>query len=457
MKTNEYISYTKVVTHFQVEQKDYLAFVDQIRKDSEETLTPSQLLEIKEASEKRKESLDSLRTQMKKLQEFFPIETYKNLMNSIENEYALVEMLGEDCEKFIKEQDNKYLESVLYGLGEEKEYNDALSKSLSDVEYRFGISILNEALTGSLEIQDIKDIALSLDVNTPLRQNLDNLITDLERKEAKAKREESEPKEEPIEEEEKKEEEAKEEKTVSLEEKIAHVNYAQKGNIVKEVQQLTIDDRLEQIEKQLTELHSKEKLTLKDRIALQRLAQEKLDLSAYKDTLERGKQTSKENRRDKNISKTDASIEAALENLEQSRENYEAYDSKIMRFFSMRYQEQLQVNIQKLQDKRGVLQQQQRISAVAKFDKKSGQIARKAAVLGTVRGVKDQTREKIEELRELKNQVAQEFQSFKSDISRFTSHREEIPELQEKAGTSLDNIISIEEVRRMQKEGVKAA
>ncbi len=455
MKPNEYIDYMKTIAPFQTGQREYLDFVERIKGESSETLTPSQLLEIKETSEKRKESLDKLRTQMKKLQNFLPIDVYKSLMSSIENEYALATMLQEDCENFIKGQDNKYLESVLYGLGEEKEYNEALAKSLKDVEYRFGIGILNDALTGKMEIQDIKDIALSLEENTPLRQNLDHLITDLERKEAKQRKEAQEEKtEEPEQAEEtpqeQPEEEQEEEKKVTLAERIASVNYQQRGNIVEEVQQLTIEDRLEQVDKKLEELLAKEKPTLADMIAIQTLEQEKLDLNAYMDTLDDQKQSLRQRGRDRKISKTDEKIEEGLENLRRSRENYEAYDSRLMRFFSMRYQEQMQENLARLREKRGVLQQQQRISAVAKFDKQSGHIARKAAVLGTVRGIHGYTSAKIEELKAFREQVVQEFQAIQKDASRFTSRKSDVEVLRQKVGARPDEIISIEEVRSLQ-------
>ena len=142
------------------------------------------------------------------------------------------------------------------------------------------------------------------------------------------------------------------------------------------------------------------------------------------------------------------------ERLKQSQTN--SYNSKLIRFISARYQEQLGEQLHRLNAKRGLLQERQRMSAVAKYNRKAGKIALKSRVLGAVRGTKNFASEKIAALKALREQVVQELSYMKQDAGRFFRNEDLLAELQRKTGYSLDQNISIQE-HAMQNQQMKAA
>lgn len=448
MENNLFITTMASVYNFSKLQVEYADFTKRMQGG----VGPAQLVEIQDAANKRVESLENLKKEIMKLEKKIHPDRYQEIFRCVEAELTLASMLATDCSEYLSTQDPKYLDSVMEGLTTEKEYSAKLDASFSMLERQIGTIMAYKALSGEMSLDEIRDFSMSLEKNTPLQKNMEELVHTLERRSIKTNEvthEEQKPLE-PEREEEKQKTQEKEIRKPTFQERLDQINYTLGGNLVSEVQELTAEESLLQIQKQITLLESKEKLSLKDMIQLQSLKETQLEMEAYADSLGEQKLSLGERNRDNKMASATHKIEETSQLLEQSRQNYQAYNSKIMRFFSMRYQEQLQVNIERLKEKRGTLQTQQKISAVAKFNKNSGKIARRSRVLGTVRGLSQFRDAKIEELKAFREQVVTEFTSLQQDIQRFQSERGMLPTLQQSPIIMPDNVISLEEHRALQ-------
>lgn len=456
----------KVIQAFNQSHIAYNIFVDRKKEDGN-NLSNETLTNIQKMSHQRLGNLERLKTQISKLQSFLHPERYKQVMSSLENEIALASMLENDCISYLDTQEPKYLESVVTGLTEEKEYSDKLSTSFSIIENQFGILAVGMALSNQMSIEDIRDLASSLEKGSNLQQNMEQLVITLERKNQNVQEQQVQ-KEEPTIEEAQEYQEEQEQMTApaptspsvapqpTFGDRLAQINYKLDGNMVAEVQELTVERRMKEIAMGMSQYANKEKLSLRDMIELYTLQQEQIQLEAYADTLDEQKLSRSERKRNKLMKNATNKLEENKRLLEQSKQNYQKYDSKAMRFFSARYQEQMAVNIEKLNQKRGMLQAEQRRSAIVKFNKNSGKMARKSRTLGTILAVDEFKNSKLEELRALREQVISEFQNFRQDFRRFKSDRKKLPELQQASVIMPDNIISLEEYKRTHERNMTA-
>lgn len=431
----------------------YFQYITQLGKENE--IRPTDYLEIREQSKKRLEELDKLKKEMSKLENFLHPVTYKILMSSIENEKILAGTLQSDCEQFLETQEKKFEESVLTGLQYENELSMSLIQSLSTVERQMGIMIVGSVMNQKMTLEEVSELSSSLEKGTPFQMQIEDLENYMKRSiQAETSMNISDEKEDKKEEgdvssnsseEEKKETAATKKAEPTLADKIAEIQFSENKNMVAEVQELTVEDRMAQIAGILASLSGKEKLTLRDMIQIHTLQEEQVQLEAYVASLAEQKLSRSQVRRNKKMELVNEKIEQNKKNFETSLENSQHYNSKIMRFFSARYQEQLSNQVEMLRAKRGVLQQNQKASALAKFNKKSGRIVRSSKVLGTIKGMSQFKNAKIEELRALREQVVTELQNFQQDFNRFTSEKNLLPQLKQSTVIMPDRMMSVEE------------
>lgn len=455
-------------TAFQKQQAMYVEYTSLLR---ESTISPTTYLEIREVAQKRVEALNNLKTNMQKLAGLIPPDSYKKLISSIENEEALASMLASDCEQFLETQDSKFEESILAGLAEEQEYSANLSESLSMVERQVSISIVGGVLNNRFTLKEIRQMAGELEKDSFFYKQLDDLANYMERTQTREKQDTNEQtvrpnvqavEAKPITREEQPSmkplvgQGSAKPKEPTLADKIAGVMYSSDGNMVAEVQELTVEERMAQIAKALEGLSGKEKLSLKDMIQIHTLQEEQVQLEAYVDALENQKLSRREVKRNKKMEIVNSKIEENQQLIAKSMENSKQYKSKIMRFLSARYQYQLGNQIVELREKRGTLQREQRMSAVAKFNKNSGKMMRSSRVLGTIKGMSQFKNAKLDELRALRDQVMAEFGNLRQDIGRFTSRRDMINELQQSNVIMLDQPMSLEEHQRVVSQSLAA-
>lgn len=446
------ISTVTIMGSFQKRQMLYREYTEALRKEG--SISPNTFLEISDVSKKRVEELQQLKKGLSSLEGIIPQDTYKSLLSSIENEEALASMLVSDSENFLETQDKKFEESVLARLEYETEYSINLNQSLATVERQMGIIMVGAVLNNKFSVEEIKEIANTLENGSPFQKQMEDLANYMERTNLYGKKEvasvqnesaktnpESQP--QPVDD---KKEEVKKEPTLA--DKISQINYSSDRNIVAEVQELTVEDRMAQIAASLVLLSDKEKLSLADMIQIHTLQEEQVKLEGYVASLSNQKLSRKEVKRNKKMEVATAKIEENKRLIAQSMENSKQYNSKIMRFFSARYQEKLAEQVLNLRDKRGILQREQKMSAIAKYNKNSGRIVRSSRILGTIKGMNEFKNVKLEELRTLREQVVTEFQNLQQDIGRFTRERGMVTQLQNSQVVAPDRIISLDEYRK---------
>lgn len=446
------ISSMNATNAFSNNHESYFQYITHVGKEN--GITPTDYLEIREQAKKRLEELDNLKKELSKLEGVIHPDTYKKLMSAIENEEALTSMLQSDCEQYLETQDEKFSESVLAGLEYENECSMELMQSISTVERQMGIMIVGSVLNQKITLEEVMQISSSLEKGTTFQKQMEDLENYMKRDVPKENKRvvtaETTSQLQPVQSTQKQTTEmqslvgpAANPKEPTLVDKINQVQFSKDKNMVAEVQELTVEERMAQIAGVLASLSGKEKLSLKDMIQIHTLQEEQVQLEAYVASLAEQKLSRSEVKRNKKMGIATDKIEQNKKLIADSMKNSKQYNSKIMRFFSARYQEQLANQVARLREKRGILQQQQRKSAVAKYNKVSGKITRSSKILGTIKGMTQFKNAKLDELRALRNQVVTEFQNLKQDMRRFTSNREMIPLLQQNPVIMLDQPMSL--------------
>lgn len=427
------------------------------------TFNPTQLLEIKDLYSKRKEQLEKFEKEISKLEYIMNIEVLKPFIVAIHNEIASLDMMTNDATKYIETMDPKYIDSVMYGFDLEKEQNHTLMRNIMACEQALGIYFLNQIQTSQMTLEDLKEINLSIEPNSILYKRLSEVISIIEKEKLskslipiEQNQADIQQKSDTLEQnsfsvvEESKQPEnitqnSPKPKEATLQEKLDRLNYTLGNNLHAEVQTITAEDSLANIIEQIKILEAKDRLSFKETIQLHTLRDQELGIQKYIENIETQNLALGDKSREKKLAKNSSKIELAQSNLIASRSNFQNYDSKVMRFLSMRYQEQLQANIMNLRQKNGILASVQKESAVAKFAKNSRKISRGAKFTGFINGTKQITTEKIEQLKQLKAEVIGEISKIRQDIGRYTSEHSDISRLRYKNGVIADNIIYLDE------------
>ena len=189
------------------------------------------------------------------------------------------------------------------------------------------------------------------------------------------------------------------------------------------------------MQKQIDVLQAKDKLTVKETFSLRQLQEQQLAFQAYMESLDDQKLTSKEKRTNKKLDKTLDRIELKASELQAAIEQSNQYQSRVLRFFSARYQNRLKEEIDALQRKQGMMTTMQKQSAIARYNKQSKKLVRRAKRKGT-----------IEQLKEYRNSLVNELSNISQDISRFVSTKDQdMEELEQSVIVLPDNIISLSE------------
>ncbi len=458
------ISAINASSTFQQRHSLYVEYTTQLGNEKDK-VTPTTYLEIREVAKKRLEELSQLKDQMSKLEGMIPPDNYKQLISSIENEKALTSMLQSDAENFLGTQEKKYEESIFAGLEYEQESGKELNHALAMLERTIEIMIAGNILSNKISLEDVQELSKSLIEGSPFQKQIADLASYMERTQVREKKSpQAKPSTEqtvngdlkpnvpldttPVEMQPLVGEQQVNPKKPTLADKIADISYSSDRNMVAEVQQLTVEDRMAQIAASLALLSDKKDISLKDMIQIHTLQEEQVKLESYVDALANQKLSRREVKRNKRMEIVTAKIEENKKLIAQSMENSNQYSSKIMRFFSARYQEKLADQVVALREKRGILQREQKMSAIAKYNRNAGKIVRSSRVLGTIKGMNKFKNVKLEELRALRNQVVSEFQNLKQDVRRFKSERGMLLQLQGSKVVIPDHIVSIDEHQR---------
>ena len=428
-----------------------------------------QVEQIAKEFQKRLEALEKFERQLDKFEQFMSAGAFKNLKEALSNEKMILGRICADAYGFIELNNTDYLESIMNSLDTEKDITATFVKEMSHFSTDLGFNLLMQAMDEKISLQDLKLMQAAFESDSDLHDRISHVIDIVEKRQAeKAKEpvEVTDTKEHVVEENtsmvvteppvvehtegeltEAEVEQVQEPRKPTLEEKIAAVNYQQGMNINATVQEITVEGKLAELSAEISQLQSKEKLTVRDKFKLRQLLEQQLAFQTYGRSLEEQRVSGRERRRNKKLSSNADKIDDKTEALEESLEQSKEYTSKTMRFLSCRYQNKLSGQIKELSEKQGVLTDKQKASAVARFDKKAKKLMRKAKRKGT-----------IEQLREYKKSLVQELQNIGHDVSRFFSTKEKDMEVLTEAVVVMpDNIISLEARRRALTAGSLAA
>lgn len=429
-----YISIMKNFETFQESYRPYDEMIEKFYKQDTSTFEEADIENITKKAHEQKVALEKLKKELAPLEKILTTEQFKTLTESLNGSIELCGKLEESSLAYKDARSAENLNVLTSQIVLMQGSNDKLSNQFNQLEELLIYSLVSGVLTKQMDMGEFKEVIESLNPESNLHDQLEQVESYITTRKAKQEegsvekpQEQSTPQEtnstpatapsetsteiaeiEPAE--------------MTLEEKIEQINFNQNGNMIAEVQELTVEDRMNQIQSAVDELEAKDQLTFRESIELQVLKTEQLELAAYSDTLDDQKLSRDESKRNRKLTSVDKKLEEAQADLKRSQKQYQKYQGRVMRFFSMRYQEQMAQNIQKLREKRGVLQDLQRKSAVAKFDKNSRKMMRNARIVGTA------------------TVIAQEIQLLQKDRARFKRRtKSDVRRLQGKVGARLED------------------
>lgn len=459
-------------------------------KQADELFDKEQIQQIEKAYKVRAMELERFSKELDKFEKFMPPSMYNRFKKAISDELFAVGNLMSNVHAYLELGDEGLLSSIAEKFDAEKETGMVLGKEMESFTNNLAFNLFMQVRLNFLTLEDLKLMALAFESDSILVDKIHNVITMLENDEFIRRISPelaerlgielpTEKKEEQVNAAEVKPVEATAEKNVevvatagaatatakpatvqenasmqpienkgeirkpTLQEKLAAVNYKLNGNINTEVQEISLESRLETVGAEIERLKSQEKRTIRDNFRLSQLLEEQVELQAYGTTIENQKLSRSEQRRERRLKSTSEKLTETEASLTEAKEFGDQYESRIMRFLSERYQQRLSDRIKGLQSKRGELTDSQKMSSVARFDKESGKIARRARRKGT-----------IAQLKAYREQVLNEIESFGKDMSRFSSTASvTVPKMQKGKVISIDEIRAIQAQRAMENEG----
>ena len=341
---------------FRDQTKPYVELVNKTASGTYTDLNQSLVEEFQQKGTEQKQNLEKLKQSLGELQAVLAPDRYQALMSRIQGSIDSTNWMLQECDNFLATPDSSFLDNIFTTMADQQENQKRLDDGLNHLETDFAVMLVGAALRGQLTVEDLEDMANKLDSSMPLQKNIERLAKHIQRRENQRQQGVEENQEDRT-------QERREEPPqtavspatpnpsrpedlatpdLTFQEKLNKINGDNASQITMEVQQLTIEERLKQIDKRIASYEQKDKLSLKENIALSRLQSQKVQLEAYADTLEKQHAKKSEERK---FNKFQQKIEQSMELLQQSQENYNQYASKMVRFFSKRYQEQLSRDI----------------------------------------------------------------------------------------------------------------
>lgn len=419
-----------------------------------DTFNQEQIETIKKEYQQRLNDIYQFEKEIDKLEKYIPTAAFKQLKDALGQQKTNLGRMVADASGYLELGDNLYLESLVNSFEVEKDSAFALTKEMGDFATDLGFNLLRQAIENKITLEDLRLMSEAFESDSELFERVNFTIQFIERRDdrklqtfepemIKPKEEErtQEKTEEPIQQEKESEPVSQQTqveqpaKKLTLQEKIAAVNYKLGSNINAEVQELTVEDTLNNIQAQIAELQAKDKLSFKETFRLRQLMEQELAFESYREKLEEQNISRREQGRNKKLDKTLGKIEKREEELEEAIAMYQQYDSKTLRFFSERYHQKLNERLERLKSKQGELTDKQKYSAVARFDKQSKKIMRSAKRRGT-----------INQLKEFKENLISELETIGHDFERYSSTKKQDMENMQNAVIILPDMpISLEE------------
>lgn len=465
-------------------------------KQADELFDKEQIQQIEKAYKVRSMELERFSKELDKFEKFMPPSMYNRFKKAISDELFAVSNLMSNVYGYLELGDEGLLSSIAEKFDAEKETGMVLGKEMESFTNNLAFNLFMQVRLNFLTLEDLKLMALAFESDSILVDKIHNVITMLENDEFIRRISPelaerlgielpTEKKEEPVTAAEVKPAEVKpveatdgkkvdvvatggaatatvkpetvqenasmqpienkgETRKPTLQEKLAAVNYKLNGNINTEVQEISLESRLETVGAEIERLKSQEKRTIRDNFRLSQLLEEQVELQAYGATIGEQRLSRSEERREKGLKTTSEKLTSTEAELAEAKEIGEQYESHIMRFLSERYQQRLSNRIQRLQTKQGELTSSQKMSSIARFDKESGKIAKRARRKGN-----------IAQLRAYRDQILNELESLGNDMIRFSSITEEkVAQMRNGTVAMLERIPSTSKNNAVLSEGI---
>ena len=288
---------------------------------------------IKTEYQQRLIVLEQFEKELDKFEKILPSEVYKQLKSALSEEKTILGRIIADASGYLELNDEMYLTSLMDSFKKEQDIDLSFSKEMNTFANDIGFNLLKQTIDNKITLEDLKLMAEAFEKDSPLYERVKFSIDFLERREKElTKDQESEKKEEPEESKEEKEETSKTEETpsLSLQEKLNNINYQTGTNLNVAVQELTVEDAITGLQKQIDVLQTKDKLTVKETFSLRQLQEQQLAFQAYMESLDDQKLTSKEKRTNKKLDKTLDRIELKASEMQAAREQANQYQSRVL-------------------------------------------------------------------------------------------------------------------------------
>lgn len=211
--------------------------------------------------------------------------------------------------------------------------------------------------------------------------------------------------------------------SMSLKERLNNIQYNEDTFYGADVEQVRIEYELEQLNKRIQSLKNQERLSFKQAIELHSLVTQAEQLNEMLFNIELGR---KDLRREEQLARTSSKVSSKENDILETQEKQANSNSKLFKYVSARKEKKLTEQLDKLKAQMGVIQSKQRESVLLKFDKQNNRLMKKSKRQATKRVIVQTTKDKIQKLKDLKNNVVTEVRNIKNDIKNRFVHKPEM-------------------------------
>lgn len=234
---------------------------------------------------------------------------------------------------------------------------------------------------------------------------------------------------------------AKDISSMGLKERLNSIQYNQDIFYGADIEQVRIEYEIEQLNKRIQNLKNQEHLSFKQAIELHSLVMQVEQLNEMLFNIELGR---KDLKREEKLARISSKVSFKENDILASKEQQANSNSRLFKFISARKEKKLTEKLEKLKTQMGVIQSKQRESVLLKFDKKNNRVIKKAKKQATKRVIVQTTKDKIQKLKALKNNVITEARNIKTDIkNRFVHKPEMVNEIQNEEITIIGQPLEI--------------
>lgn len=359
------------------------------------------------------------------------------LSNKIEHIIASLNVLDNDINDILASITNDNIQKFQVHIGE---YNDNMIEldnimfmSLEKYQENLYFAVVN----GILTINDLNQMKTESDLNQEQREAIEKVIIKLQKEKGLSGSNEQDLAEQASMEDKKGklsenpddtfsdviDVDVKDDNSLGLKERLNNIQYNQDSFYGADIEQVRIEYEIEQLNKKIQALKNQEHLSFNQAIELHSLVMHAEQLNEMLFNIELGR---KDLKREEKLARVSSKVSSKENDILVSKEQQANSNSRLFKYVSARKEKKLTEQLDKLKAQMGVIQSKQRESVLLKFDKQNNRVTKKAKRQATKRVIVQTTKDKIQKLKELKNNVVAEARNIKSDIKNRFIHKPEM-------------------------------